>query len=210
MQFVTLGVWLLCMSAFGSAPEPLAVQPPDLWTLNVKYEIPRQIVLNVPGSRQPQRFWYLIVSLTNDSGFSEVSFFPRATLMTDNFELIDAGQGVPAGVFQAIQQRHRGSYPFLESLDFKDNRIRQGADNTRDFVFIWRDFNAKAAEVSFFIGGLSNETAVLVHPLETEADGSPKRLILQKTLQLTYRVGADAQLRDKATLDFVGQRWVMR
>lgn len=210
MHFATLGVWLLCMSAFGPVPEPLAVQPPDLWTLDVRYEVPQQITLRVPGHTQPQRFWYLIISVTNTSAQQEVPFFPRCVLMTDNFELLDAGQGVPGGVFEAIKQRHRGSYPFLESLDFKDNRIRQGIDNTRDFVLIWRDFNPKATEVSFFIGGLSNETAVVNPPREKESDGNPKKLVLQKTLQLTYRLGTDPQLRDKAMLTFLSQRWVMR
>lgn len=198
------------VSAWGAFPTPAVVQKVNEWTLTVRYEQPEQITLRLPGHSQPQRFWYLIVSLTNESGQPEVPFFAACQMVTDNFEIIPAGHGVSRGVFEAIKRKHQGGYPFLESLDFEDNRIRRGPDNTRDVVLIWRDFNEKAREVSFFIGGLSNENAVIEHPAKTDADGNPETLVLQKTLQLRYIVGADVKLRDLATLNFVEQRWVMR
>jgi len=200
----------LAVSASGAFPTPAVVQKVSEWTLTVRYEQPEQITLRLAGRKEPQRFWYLIVSLTNESSQPEAPFFAVCQLVTDNFEIIPAGHGVPKGVFEAIKRKHQGSYPFLESLDFEDNRIRRGPDNTRDIVIIWRDFNEKAKEVSFFIGGLSNETAVIQHPVKTDANGNPETVVLQKTLQLRYVVGADAKLRDLATLNFIEQRWVMR
>lgn len=202
-----IGISAAANAAF---PKPAVIQKPTEWTLTVKYEHPQQITLRLPGRQVPERFWYIILSLTNDSTHEDVPFFPACELATDNFETIPVGLGVPKGVFEAIKRRHQGGYPFLESLDFEDHRLRRGSDNTRDVVIIWKDFNLTAKEVSFFIGGLSNETAAILHPAKTDAEGSPVRVILQKTLQLHYSVGADPSLRDKATLELIAQNWVMR
>ena len=207
---VLIGIVGLSGVACAAFPKPAIVQKPTEWTLTLQFEAPRQITLRLPGRQAPERFWYLILSLTNESSHAEVPFFPACELVTDNFEIIPAGFGVPKGVFEAIKLRHQGAYPFLESLDFEDNRIRRGIDSTRDFVIIWKDFNLKANEVSFFIGGLSNETAALWHPTQTDAEGSPVKIFLQKTLQLRYSVGADAALRDQASLELIAQTWVMR
>jgi hypothetical protein len=211
-QIALMLVLAIALSASVQAafPKPAVVQKVGEWTLTVKFEAPQQVTLRLPGRAAPERFWYLILSLTNESSLPEVAFFPACELVTDNFELIPAGIGVPKGVFDAIKLKHQGGYPFLESLDFADNRVNRGPDNTRDVVIIWKDFNPKAKEVSFFIGGMSNETAAIVHPAKTDANGNPEQVFLQKTLQLRYNVGADARLRDLATLKLIEQEWVMR
>lgn len=200
----------LSASAQAAFPTPAVVQKVSEWTLTVNYEAPQQITLRLPGRAGSERFWYLILSLTNESDQSEAAFFPACELVTDNFQVIPAGIGVPKGVFEAVKRKHQGGYPFLESLDFADNRVRRGPDNTRDVVLIWKDFNLNAKEVSFFIGGLSNETVAIAHPAKTDADGNPEQVFLQKTLQLRYNVGADARLRELATLELIEQEWVMR
>ena len=206
-------LWILLAGAMVMAagfPEPAVVQKATEWTLTVKYENPQQITLRLPGKPTPERFWYIILSLTNESPQLEVPFFPACELVTDNFEIIKAGVDIPSGVFEAIKLKHQGSYPFLESMDFEDNRFYRGKDSTRDIVIIWKDFNLKAKEVSFFIGGLSNETAAVMHPAKKDEQGNPEKIILQKTLQLRYLVGADSRLRDLAALKLLEQSWVMR
>ena len=206
-------LWILLAGAMVMAagfPEPAVVQKATEWTLTVKYENPQQITLRLPGKPTPERFWYIILSLTNESPQLEVPFFPACDLVTDNFEIIKAGVDIPSGVFEAIKLKHQGSYPFLESMDFEDNRFYRGKDSTRDIVIIWKDFNLKAKEVSFFIGGLSNETAAVMHPAKKDEQGNPEKIILQKTLQLRYLVGADSRLRDLAALKLLEQSWVMR
>ncbi|MHC5083003.1 MAG: hypothetical protein ACYTET_03575 [Planctomycetota bacterium] len=200
---------LLVTSAVSMAfPAPAKVQNLDQWTLKVKYAQPEQILLEQNGQRQ--RFWYLIITVTNDAGFEDVSFYPACELMTDTFQMIPAGKKVPSGVFDAIKRKHQGSYPFLESLDFKDHRIFRGADNTRDFAIIWPDIDPKARQVSLFISGLSNETAIIPHPLLKDDTGAPKSIFLQKTLQLKYAIGGDQSLRDTAMLKKIEADWVMR
>ena len=51
---------------------------------------------------------------------------------------------------------------------------------------------------------------MLEHPVLKNEDGQPKKIFLQKTLQLTYRVGGDPKLRSNLTLKQQEQDWVMR
>lgn len=159
---------------------------------------------------KPQRFWYMIISLTNETAENEVPFYPKFELVTDTFQILPAGLGEQKGLFELVKAKYQGSYPFLESLDFSDNLIRRGADNTRDFVIFWPDFDSAAKTVQFYLAGLSNETAAINHPIKVDAQGNPVRVYLQKTLQLTYSIGADPQLRQNASLRYEGQDWVMR
>ena len=128
---------------------------------------------------KPQRFWYIILSVTNETSLEEAEFYPLCRLITDTFQVIPADKQVPISVFNAVKQKHQGSYPFLESLDFKDHRVFRGEDNTRDFAIIWPDFDPKARQISLFVGGLSNETAVVEHPKLKDEDGDPKKIFLQ-------------------------------
>jgi len=193
-----------------SYPAPAIVQPIGQWTLQVKYSQPEQLLVNLAGKEAPQRFWYIILTVTNNSSFDTVDFYPVCQLVTYTFQIIDADKKVPKAVFYVIARKHQGSYPFLESLDFVEHRIFAGEDNTRDFAIIWPDFDPKARQISLFIGGLSNETAVVLHPVQKDPQGNPVKIFMQKTLQLKYSIGGDERLRDTAALKEIESRWVMR
>ncbi|MEN8127976.1 MAG: hypothetical protein ABFR90_09260 [Planctomycetota bacterium] len=199
----------LCPGLVGY-PEPAVVQKVDQWTLKTVYSQPEQILLKMPGEQSPRRFWYIILNVTNDSSQEAVEFFPVCQLITDTFQVIPADKSVSRSVFEIVKKKHQGSYPFLESLDFKDHRIFQGKDNMRTFAIIWPDFDPKAKQVSLFAGGLSNETAVLEHPKLKDEDGKAKKIFLQKTLQLKYAVAGDEKLRDTTTMKEIEKDWVMR
>ena len=109
-----------------------------------------------------------------------------------------------------IKSRYKTKYPFLESLEFADNKILQGEDNTKDLAIIWPDFDPKAKSISLFIAGLSNETVVVDHPTEKDANGNPEKIYMRKTLQLQYAIGGDPKLRSETSLQFVNKEWVMR
>ncbi len=192
-----------------SAPQPAIVPAPNQWTLNVIYTQPQQITINVSGERNKQRFWYIIVTLTNNTNI-DASFYPSCELMTDTFQAIPAYRDTKNIVFEKIKARHKKKYPLLESLEFADNKILQGQDNTKDFAIIWPDFDAKAKEIRLFLAGLSNETAVIEHPIKKDPNGMPEKIYLRKTLELQYATGGDPKLRRNAALTFKGQRWIMR
>lgn len=204
---VLLGVLSVAVFAY---PTPAGVQDVDEWTLKVNYTQPQQIMLRMGDSDEVQRFWYIILTVTNEGPYDEVSFYPNAELVTDTFQTIPTGKNVPNTVFETIKRKHQGQFPFLESLDFEDRRIFLGEDNTRDFAIIWPDFDLKAKEVSLFIAGLSNETAVVEHPEAKDEQGNPKKIFLRKTLQLKYNVGGDEQLRSQTTMKQIDKNWVMR
>ncbi len=208
--FYLAATLLVVSSVAVGYPEPKVVQKVGQWTLDVKYSVPEQITLQLPNQKKPQRFWYIILSATNETSLEEAELYPLCRLITDTFQVIDADKRVPISVFNAVKRKHQGSYPFLESLDFKDHRVARGEDNTRDFAIIWPDFDPKARQISLFVGGLSNETAVVKHPKFKDKDGGPKKIFLQKTLQLKYAVAGDEKLRSTVTMKKPKQSWVMR
>ena len=187
----------------GAAPEPAILQPPGLWTVEVTFEHPRQIVVG------QGRFWYMIMNVTNRTG-QDVEFYPHCELMTDTFQIVPAGRGVPPAVFQQIKQRHAATYPLLELLDRVDSHIFQGEDNAKDIAIIWRDFDLQAAGFKVFMSGLSNETAVVQHPVALDQFGRPVQIFLRKTLDLSYTLRGDPTIRSAVKTAYQGQDWVMR
>ncbi len=204
---LVLGVFCASLSAY---PTPEIVQKPNQWTFKVEYSQPQQITLQMNGEDAPKRFWYVILTVTNQGPSDELPFYPACQLITDTFEVIDAGKNVQKSVFETIKLKHQGRYPFLESLDFADRRIFRGKDNTRDFAIIWPDFDPKARQVNLFVSGLSNETAVIEHPIKKDDSGNPKKIFLRKTLQLKYAIAGDEKLRANTSMKQIKSTWVMR
>jgi len=192
-----------------AAPEPAIVPGSGEWTIDVIFEHPQQIMLQVGFDNKPRRFWYMIVTLTNKAN-RDVDFYPKCDLMTDTFQIIPAGKETPAAVFEQIKRRHQSGYPFLEPLEKAGNKILQGEDNTRDIAIIWPDFDAQAKNIKVFITGLSNETVAIDHPIAKDEAGKPVKVYLRKTLQLSYALRGDTSLRSEDGLSYKGRRWVMR
>lgn len=207
--YVILILLMILVGSSVGAPEPSLIQQPGNWTVDVKYEDPQQIEIRTKGERKPLRFWYTIITVTNKTNH-DVDFYPKSELMTDTFEVIGAGWMTPAVVFKNIKLRHQSKYPFLELLEQSSHKILQGQDNTKDIAIIWPDFDAKARNIKLFIAGLSNETAVVDHPVKNGQDGKPLRIFLRKTLELSYKVSGDPAFRSDARLIPDGQSWVMR
>ena len=192
-----------------AAPEPAIVPGPGEWTIDVIFEHPQQIMLQVGFDKRPRRFWYMIVTLTNRAN-RDVDFYPKCDLMTDTFQIIPAGKETPAAVFEQIKRRHQSRYPFLEPLEKAGNKILQGEDNTKDIAIIWPDFDVQAKNIKVFITGLSNETVAIDHPIAKDEAGKPVKVYLRKTLELSYALRGDTSLRSEDDLSYKGNRWVMR
>ena len=204
-----LGIWISAVSISIAAPEPAIVQGPNLWTIDTEYTHPEQIILQNTANNKPMVFWYIIITLTNNTG-EDVGFYPKCDLMTDNFQIIPEGKGVIPAVFEQIKQRYKSRYPFLESISTTDNKLLQGESNTKDIVIIWPDFNKKASNITLFITGLSNETAVVDHPVAKTPTGQPEKVFLRKTLELKYALKGDLNSRYGMSTEFKGKRWIMR
>ncbi len=192
-----------------AAVDPAVVQGQNDWTVDVKFTNLQQIEVKLPGSRTPQRFWYTIITLTNKTK-RDVDFFPKCELMTDTFQIVSAGKRTPAAVFDKIKTRYQTKFSFVEPLEKVENRILQGTDNAKDIAVIWPDFDPKAKAATLFITGLSNETAVVKHPVLKDSDGMPKLIFLRKTLELNYNLAGDPAFRSDTRLTFKSKRWIMR
>jgi hypothetical protein len=225
-RYAFYGTLLLIASGLiQAAPQPVVVQRAGQWTLQTRFEQPQQLVLPY-GANGETRFWYMILTVTNRTG-QDIDFRPRCELMTDTFQIVPAGVGVPSVVFDMIKQRHQSKYPFLESLgkvetrlvrsadkskiEGAENLLLQGEDNARDIAVIWPDFDLKAATFKVFVTGLSNEMTAVNHPVAVDPnDGKPAKVFLQKTLQLDYSFRGDPALRSAVELVYKGKSWVMR
>ncbi|MHC4068489.1 MAG: hypothetical protein ACYS18_03635 [Planctomycetota bacterium] len=199
---------MLCGFCVG-APEPSVVPEWGEWTLEVQFTHPQQIVVGKGIDNQPRRFWYMILTMTNKTR-SDVDFYPRCEIMTDDFELTPSGKGVSGVVFEQIKRRHQGRYPFLEAVEKAGNRILQGEDNTKDVAIIWPDFGTQTKDVKVFIAGLSNETVLIKHPVAKDENGQAVKVFLRKTLELTYSLPGDAAVKSGENLSYESKRWVMR
>ena len=204
-----LGIWVIIACVSLAAPEPAIVPAPGQWTLDTEFTNPMEITLPLGSDKKPLKFWYLIITITNNTG-KDVDFYPKCDLMTDSFQIVPAGKLVSTSLFDQIKKRHKGRYPFLELLDQAGTKILQGEDNTRDIAVIWPDFDAKATSVKLFITGLSNETANVNYPLLKDETGEPLKVFLRKTLELNYSLRGDPALRTSASFEFQGKRWIMR
>ena len=204
-----LGILILVATGLAqSAPVPAVVQRPGQWTLEVRFGQPEQIVLPY-GFDGQMRYWYTILTITNRTG-QDVAFYPKCEIMTDTFQIVPAGVGVPNEVFEKIKERHQSQYPLLEPLGKVQDRLFQGEDNARDIAVIWRDFDPRATGFKIFVSGLSNEAAVVTHPIALDLEGEPLRVYLSKTLELDYALRGDPALRSDLEVAYKGKTWVMR
>jgi hypothetical protein len=206
MKSVIIGI-VLCVAVGASAAENVKVPGQAAygavasWSLDVTYEQPR---LFTSGGAS---YWYVILSLTNKTG-KEVGFYPDCDLLTDTYQLIQAGSGVPEEVYGKIQELYKDRYPFLSPLQRSMGKLLVGEDQAKDVLVVWKDFDKDAHFVRLFIGGLSGQTTSVEKPA---VDGQPaEQVMLRKTLEFDYAVSGDADMRGSESLLYKGMKWVMR
>jgi len=204
-----LGVFALVTGVVLAAPEPAVVQSSGKWTLDVSFENLGQFVYRAGETSKPERYWYVILTLTNKTG-QDADFYPACELVTDTFQVLAADKGTSAGLFDKLKARHQGKYPYLELLESAGSKILEGDDNTKDILILWRDFDPNAKSLKLYISGLSNETVAVDHPSKKDDNGQPVKVYLRKTLELSYRISGDPALRANQKVAFVSKRWVMR
>jgi hypothetical protein len=211
VKYTLIAVTALILISYvaDASPKPAVVQGPDEWTLEAEFVHLQQISVELANQDKPRRYWYLILTATNNTG-SDVGFYPECELMTDTFQITAAGKNVPFAVFERIKKRHSGQYPFLEYVDKTSDKVLQGDDNSKDIAIIWPDFDKKAKAVSLFIAGLSNESLCIEHPTLKDDNGQAVMVYLRKTLELDYNISGAPQLRQNAKVSFKDNSWVMR
>jgi hypothetical protein len=162
-------------------------------------------------------FWYLRYQVSNHTGEDQI-FIPGFALYSETGQLIRAGQRVPLFVFDHIKKLLND--PFIKDTAAMTDKLLQGDDNAKDGVAIWQDFDPAAGTIDIFVGGLSGETAEIQLPkpvrvAEMDLTGEMKevvkrKIVLSKTLQVTYSIPGQAEGRLYTPIKLVEQKWVMR
>lgn len=201
----------LLATATLTAPAPARYPEPSVypvtWELAFTYELPRRIVVEVPGQGSPKAYWYMTYVATNTTDQEQV-FLPTFELVTREGKIIPSDTERSATVFNAIAQRER-SKPLQPALDLQ-GRILVGEDQAKYGVAIWEEPETELGSISIFVAGLSGETTVLKDSNDkpiTDKDG--KEIVLRKTLKLDYTVRGDELYAGDPVIK-TGESWVMR
>jgi len=209
-----VAVLLWCISTAAAAPKPAAVS--KSWQLDFKFKDPQRITLQLPGHQKPETFWYVVYTVTNNTG-QDVVFHGEFALMTDTMQVVRANLGVDPVVFAEIRKLYKPTYPWLEDPVKIIGKVLQGQDNARDSIAVWPAFDPKASGFTVFVGGLSGEATSVPNPLyrpgRSDNQKTPPRFVLCKTLMVEYSIPGEPATKTRAKPFRSGRpqvQWVMR
>jgi hypothetical protein len=169
-----MGVMTGVLASTSAAAEPTApVTQVDVWTLDFKPG-PLSLYVDPINGKHYHYFTYRVTNRTSQDRM----FAPRAELFTDKGEILRSGDGVPADVSRRLLGLL--SQPLMENENQIIGDLRQGKENARDGIVIWKATDLDSNEMTIFVTGLSNEFERVKHPI-TQDD-----IVLRKTLRLDY------------------------
>lgn len=219
-----LSLCLLASLLAAGPPKPEIISAS--WDLHFDYQEIQRIAIDLPGKPGPRTYWYLLYTVTNDTG-RDIDFYPSFEIMTNRGRRIPNEIGVSPAVFRAVKIRHAPTHPFLQDQTQIIGRLLQTADQAREGVAIWPDFSPGADKFTIFVRGLSGESTEVPNPgfdpakpetvAEKLADGTtiprkinPRKWSLHKTLAIRYDLPGDPRTRSGARPVRTAQEWVMR
>lgn len=199
--------------ADAAAPEPSPV--PVSWQLEMTHRGPKPFPVRSPDGTI-EVYWYFQYKVVNRTG-EDRDFLPDILLYTDTGQVIRAGAGVPASVFNRIKSAIND--PLLRDGMGMMGKLKQGEDNHKRGLAIFRDFDPQAGGIDLFISGLSGERVTMALPREVPGtkieDGrivpTPVRKVtLAKNYHARYLVGGNLQDRVNMKAHLLRTGWVMR
>ena len=146
-------------------------------------------------------YWYFTYVVTNLTGQDQI-WAPSLVLYTDAGEILSSGRNVPERVTLRIREMLRND--LLETQFEAIGDLLQGVEHAKDGLVVWPADRTDVNRMTLFVGGISGETARVMHPATGEA------VILRKTLAREYLIRGDAVARGSRPAEFVKQEWVMR
>lgn len=183
------------------------------WQLDIEFHDLRRISVVLPGDNAPTPFWYVLYTVTNNTG-KDIDFYPTFDLVTSTLEVVPAGEGVSPSVYDVLMGRYNKLYPFFRDPIRINGRLLQGDDHARTSVAVFREFDLKADSVTVYIAGLSGEHAKAMNPTfdpkKPESPENRRFFPLRKTLAISYDIPGDEMTRASATPIRRLREWMMR
>lgn len=203
----------LCCIAASVSAAPEASKIARKWQLDIEFHDLRRISVTLPGDNHPTAFWYMLYTVTNNTG-KDIDFYPTFDLVTSTLEVIPAGEAVSPSVYDVLKQRYSKLYPFFRDPIRINGQLLQGEDHARTSVAVFRNFDPKADSVTVFLAGLSGEYAKATNPSfdpqKPESSENPRFFPLRKTLAITYDIPGDEITRASSTPIRRLREWIMR
>ena len=126
-----------------------------------------------------QGYWLLLYEVTNNSG-KDRQWSPNFDLVTDQGEIIQDGDGVPRDVQLELLEKFGDELLQLQSN--ASGPILQGEENAIRAIVVWKAGEEDVNEVQVFAGGVSGDTADVVHPITGDTHK------LHRVIQLSWFV----------------------
>lgn len=206
----------------GPQPSPTTIS----WELEFDFLDPQRIEVQLPGTTQPEVYWYIVYTVTNP-GQRTQRFFPMFEIVTEDLRVLETDMGIDPLVFNAIAERHRITHKYMVSPTKAIGPLRAGADNARESVAIWRGVELNQNNFRVYVAGLSGESRFVANPAYdpdqpeeatgTGSDGrspaaaeNPQYFTLRKTLEIPYTLPGSPAARTTAEPERGDARWIMR
>ncbi len=216
MKLTVMTFWFLGLagSLAGLAiAAPQAEVASTKWQLDLTFEDPQRIILTLPGQETPATFWYVLYTVTNNTG-KDIQFFPSFRLVTDTLKVVDGGDEISPSVYESVLERHRAEFPFIAAPSKVTGPLLQGEENSRTSVAVFKDFDSEASDFTIYVGGLSGEMTRVANPSfdasKPESETNPRSFSLRRTLAITYDFPSDTISRHAAQPVRRSREWVMR
>lgn len=208
---ILMGLGLLLAGQVGAAPQVGVVS--SSWELDLAFHDPQRISMRLPGDARETTFWYLLYTVTNDTG-REVEYYPSFDVVTDKLDVIEGGLGISPSVYDAIEARHKKVYPFFVEPKRVFGTLLQGEDNAVTSAVAFKRLPQEVNHFTVYVGGLSGEIVRVVNrtfdSARPESKDNQRVFTLRKTLAISYDIPGDVHTRRQATPVRTRQEWVLR
>ena len=127
-------------------------------------------------------YWILVYEVTNETD-KDHRWIPQFDLVTDKGEIIPDGNDVPRSVKLAVLAIFGD--PLMQSQSDASGPLLQGEENAIRSVAIWKAGREDIREVQVFAGGVSGDTADIIHPISGE------KTKLHRVLQFSWDINGE-------------------
>ncbi len=127
-------------------------------------------------------YWILVYEVTNETD-KDHRWIPQFDLVTDKGEIIPDGNDVPRSVKLAVLAIFGD--PLMQSQSDASGPLLQGEENAIRSVAIWKAGREDIREVQVFAGGVSGDTADIIHPISGE------KTKLHRVLQFSWGINGE-------------------